>query len=51
MRISPKLLYFACRWLETTDRIREPARGTPERAELVAAFRSYVTKTEAAGGR
>ena len=33
-----------CTWLEKTGRIKNPARGTPERTELVDAFRAYYIK-------
>ena len=50
MRITPKLLYFACRWLETTGRIKDPPRGSEERAKLVEAFKKYIEKTVKSGG-
>lgn len=38
------ILDLVCSWLEKTGRIRDPARGTPERAELVAAFKAFVIR-------
>ena len=37
------ILDLACAWLEKTGRIKDPARGSPERKELVAAFRLFIT--------
>ena len=41
------VLDLTCSWLEKTGRIKDPARGTPERRELVDAFKTFVIKSSA----